>query len=811
MLDFTKVYEKNFNAWKDDKIMYVVNQGGTSASKTFSILQLLIAIGIKYKYQIDVVGLSVPHLKTGVLTDMRSICPMFGIDFDANFKESDKILKLPGGFINFLAFDKLGKAHGGRRDILYINEANHIGYPIAEQLMIRTRKKVFIDYNPTNAFWAHKELIEKEPDKCCFIKSTYKDNKFLEQSIVDAIESRRGDGNNNFWRVYGLGELGIAEGLVFNNFEQKNFDINGFEKYRNGVDWGFSCLKGDTKVSTNKGKIEIKNIKVGDKVLTRDGYKTVLNTQKNGIKKVYAVDFGYKRHIIATGDHKIFTFDGWKRVDELKKEEKICVKKSSLMAEFIKGIQKANTRIISIAEQKQKKEYTTETCGSFIMERFQMDILYTTLTIIRLIMILATLPVLPHPSILKYTIKTVLQKLRERFCLNMGIQKKTGKNEEKNHLKHHNKGAGFAKNAEKVISLQTFIKNIVLQNVEREQTQERAKESILAKFAEKYFMLLLTILEKPVQKNVHINLTLLKEKEEVYDITTENGEFFANNVLVHNCDPFAFVRVAIENKDLYICQEIYQRELLNKDSAPKVREIVGGEIVRCDSAEPKSIKEFQQYGIKAIPVKKGAGSIESGIKFMQSFDHIYIHPNCPNAYDEFCNYQWRMDKMGEQLPEPVDAFNHCLVPGTMIETDKGLKPIEEITTKDKVLTRRGFKRVLWAGVSDKNRKIYKVTTDKGNFVIGTGNHKIFVNNSFSPICSIKKGDKVLINKNGFVVGRVLTVQEQGIASEVYDLTVEDCHEFFANGILVHNCIDAIRYSLEADMTFNKAKAITKLW
>lgn len=517
MLDFTKVYEKNFNAWKDDKIMYVINQGGTSASKTFSILQLLIAIGIKYKYQIDVVGLSVPHLKTGVLTDMRSICPMFGIDFDANFKESDKILKLPGGFINFLAFDKLGKAHGGRRDILYINEANHIGYPIAEQLMIRTRKKVFIDYNPTNAFWAHKELIEKEPDKCCFIKSTYKDNKFLEKSIVDAIESRRGDGNNNFWRVYGMGELGITEGLVFNNFEQKEFDINAFEIYRNGVDWGFSN------------------------------------------------------------------------------------------------------------------------------------------------------------------------------------------------------------------------------------------------------------------------------------------------------DPFAFVRVAIENKDLYICQEIYQRELLNKDSAPKVREIVGGEIVRCDSAEPKSIKEFQQYGIKAIPVKKGAGSIESGIKFMQSFDHIYIHPNCPNTYDEFCNYQWRMDKMGEQLPEPVDAFNHCLVPGTMIETDKGLKPIENITIKDKVLTRQGFKRVLWAGVSDKNRKIYKVTTDKGNFVIGTGNHKIFANNSFSPICSIKKGDKVLINKNGFVVGRVLTVQEQGIESEVYDLTVEDCHEFFANGILVHNCIDAIRYSLEADMTFNKAKAITRLW
>ena len=234
MLEFSNVFYKNKDSRKNDNIKYVINQGGTSSTKTYSILQLLLVISLKYPVKIDIVGLSVPHLKSGVLNDMISICRSAGFEFTDYYKEGDKIFKKGAGTINFLAFDKLGKAHGGRRDILYLNEANHLNYNIAEQLMIRTRKKVFIDYNPTNAFWVHKNILVNEPDKADLIKSTCKDNPFLEQSIIDSIESRKGDGNNNFWRVYGLGELGIAEGLIFNNFEQADFDIYRFAEYRNG-------------------------------------------------------------------------------------------------------------------------------------------------------------------------------------------------------------------------------------------------------------------------------------------------------------------------------------------------------------------------------------------------------------------------------------------------------------------------------------------------------------------------------------------------------------------------------------------------
>lgn len=237
MLKLSPVFRKNAGALKEN-FRYIINQGGTSSTKTFSILQLLVTIALKYKVKIDIVGLSVPHLKQGVLNDMPTVCNQFGIDFYKYYKSSDKIFSAGKGTIAFLSFDKLGSAHGGRRDYLYLNEANHLHYNIVEQLLIRTRNNIFIDYNPTNEFWVHEKIFKDEAEKAKLIQSTYKDNPFLEQTIINSIEARKGD--NNFWRVYGLGELGIAEGLVFESFEVADFDKNRFSKYRYGIDWGFS-------------------------------------------------------------------------------------------------------------------------------------------------------------------------------------------------------------------------------------------------------------------------------------------------------------------------------------------------------------------------------------------------------------------------------------------------------------------------------------------------------------------------------------------------------------------------------------------
>lgn len=364
MLKLSNVFKRNVDAYASGQYRYLINQGGTSSTKTFSILQMLFEIARKHNKQIDIIGQTSTHLRSGVLKDMPMVANQFGYEWDKRFKTSIKEYKHDVGQINFWSFDKLGKAHGGRRDILFLNEANHIHFSIAEQLMVRTRDLIIIDYNPTNEFWVQSKILKEEADKCLLIKSTYKDNPFLEQSIIDSIESKKG--NNNFWRVYGLGELGISEGLVFENFEQKNFDKNNFGKYLHGIDWGFSN------------------------------------------------------------------------------------------------------------------------------------------------------------------------------------------------------------------------------------------------------------------------------------------------------DPFAYIRCAIEKNCLYICDEIYLKGLLNKPASELVKPILLKDTVFCDSAEPKSVQEFLSYGIDARSVKKGQGSVESGIKFIQSFDKVYIHPSCPYTYTEFNNYQWKQDKNGEYMPQPIDAFNHAI-------------------------------------------------------------------------------------------------------------------------------------------------------
>lgn len=243
MLKLTKTFYKNAEAYKTQKYRYIINQGGSSSSKTFSILQLLTVIAQSRKLTIDIASESVPHLKRGVLRDLPIVFEQLGLNFDLMLNRSDNFVKFHNDSrINLIALDNPGKARGSRRDILFINEANLIPYETAQQLLIRTHELIFIDYNPTNAFWVHNEIIPKNPDSALLIKSTYKDNQFLTQSEVTELESRRGDGNNNFWRVYGLGELGIAEGLVFENVTARTItddEIQSFDYVYQGIDWGY--------------------------------------------------------------------------------------------------------------------------------------------------------------------------------------------------------------------------------------------------------------------------------------------------------------------------------------------------------------------------------------------------------------------------------------------------------------------------------------------------------------------------------------------------------------------------------------------
>lgn len=570
-----------------------------------------------------------------------------------------KSIKPKSGYFGISWFEELDEFHG-------LEAIRKV-----EQSLMRGGDKfiVFKSYNPPQNInsWVNKDVLHDRPDRL-FHKSTYLDvpREWLnEQFFIEAEYLKKT--NELAYRHEYLGEITGTGGIIFPNVKDLRMSdemISHFDNLREGVDWGYACLKGNTLIATDKGNIPIKDIKIGDNVLTREGYKKVIFTQNNGIKEVYSIDFGYGNSIIATGDHKIFTYDGWKRVDELKGIEKLCVMKSNLMAEFIKDTLKESIQIITIVKLSLQKEFTIGMCGNIIMELFQKVMLFITLILIHLIMILATLFVSLPLNILKYIINIIWGQYQKKECnkseQKTDIQKKTGKKEEKNQSKQFKKKEEYAKNVVNLLQLPMFIKNTVHRIVEKEQIQELAKKNIFVNTVVNTLWLLLTMKEKHAQQNVPIKLTLLKDKAEVFDITVENGEFFANGILVHNCDPFAWNKLYFDStrRNLYIYDELHKLALTNNMAMELLKPKTQALII-ADSAEPKSIAEFQYNNFQMWGAKKGPDSVRYGIKWLQNLSNIYIDKErCPYTFEEFSLYELEKDKNGEFKDKYPDKNNH---------------------------------------------------------------------------------------------------------------------------------------------------------
>ena len=212
-----------------NKILSLTNrtkiiQGGTSASKTYSILAVLINKAIKEpNLEISVVAESIPHLRRGSLKDFIKILKWTNRFDDKQFNKSLLNYQFKNGSIfEFFSADDSSKLRGARRDILYINECNNVNFESYNELSIRTKKEVYLDFNPANEFWVHTEL--KDETDSDFLILTYKDNEALDERIVKEIEKNRDKALTsaywaNWWRVYGLGEIGMLEGVVFSNWK----------------------------------------------------------------------------------------------------------------------------------------------------------------------------------------------------------------------------------------------------------------------------------------------------------------------------------------------------------------------------------------------------------------------------------------------------------------------------------------------------------------------------------------------------------------------------------------------------------------
>lgn len=220
--------------------------GGTAASKTISILVWLIDYAQSTKNdKIDVVSESFPHLEMGVMQDFKDIMRAQGYWNDDRWHDTKHIYTFEtGSTIRFFSVDTYGKAHGPRRDILYVNEANNLDYKIVDQLITRTRKIVWMDWNPSVEFWFYTDMlpyrddIDFMGDGGKFPPLTYKDNEALDIETVKEIETHKH--NKMWWQVYGLGHLGDVEGKIYSGWRVLDNVPASAKLLRFWLDFGYS-------------------------------------------------------------------------------------------------------------------------------------------------------------------------------------------------------------------------------------------------------------------------------------------------------------------------------------------------------------------------------------------------------------------------------------------------------------------------------------------------------------------------------------------------------------------------------------------
>lgn len=220
-------------------------QGGTSAGKTFGILPILINIAAKNSNtEISIVAESIPHLKRGAMKDFKKIMIATGRYLDQRWNASDfKYVFANGSVIEFFSADNDAKLRGARRDYLYMNECNNMTFHAYTELASRTKKGVYLDWNPVNEFWFHSEL--QGDDDVDFLIVNYLDNEACPESALNFIlKAKEKAKTSNYWdnwyRVYGLGEIGNLEGVIFNNWKTIDSIPSEAKLLGIGLDFGYT-------------------------------------------------------------------------------------------------------------------------------------------------------------------------------------------------------------------------------------------------------------------------------------------------------------------------------------------------------------------------------------------------------------------------------------------------------------------------------------------------------------------------------------------------------------------------------------------
>lgn len=280
-INHTPVFDMNWPYLHDDNVRYIVNQGGSRSSKTYSILQCLIVMALQKKLEISIVRKSFPSLRTSVYRTFLTILNDIGIYNEKNHNKTNSIYRFPNGsIIEFFSIDNAQKVRGSSRDICYCNEGNELILDDFYQLAMRTRIKLVIDFNPSESeSWIY-DVLGRE--NSVLIKSTYKDNTFLTEENKKEIEDLISV-DENYYKIYALGEKPVSNAQVYTHFKRTNRfpDDAGFIFY--GLDFGYNdpCVLVKC-VKTDNGEIYCKEELYQSKLTTTELIELLKQKEING-------------------------------------------------------------------------------------------------------------------------------------------------------------------------------------------------------------------------------------------------------------------------------------------------------------------------------------------------------------------------------------------------------------------------------------------------------------------------------------------------------------------------------------------------
>jgi phage terminase large subunit len=610
-----------------------IEQGGTRSGKTYNILLWLI-FGYAMKNTgktITICRKTYPSLRASSMRDFFDILKENEIYNEADHNKSNSEYRLEGNLFEFISLDQPQKVRGRKRDVLYINEANELYFEDWQQLIFRTTEKAILDYNPSDEFHFIYDKIKPREDADFYI-TTYKDNPFLSDEIINEIE-RLKLVDENYWNIYGLGQIGSSQALIFrinecnsipteakflsygmdfgftndpttlvaiyqqgdniylkellyqtgltnrdindklkfyeierkevfaDSAEPKSIEelyrmgwnikpatkgqgsvnigidmmkryqlhvtkdsVNMIKEFRNykwqedkngnilnvPVDMFNHCFTGETLITTNKGQIRIDKIKVGDLVLTSQGYKRVLKCFDNGIKIVNKYSMQLDTNVVSlcsTKEHKIKTTKEWKQISKLQNRD-LLFQYNGLMEKIINF---TKTKDILAEEQ---KDYIRK-FGNIIKEKFQKDMIFITLIIIPIITIYQILIWLIKIYIKGLLVSKELKAIQnglKNFTLKVLKLQKNGINQKLDYNGTRNTG--------KQVGIIGNIKNLFV---------KYAIKNMKADTLENQSIVITTVKLKHFEKGESY-------KAQVYDLMVEDcHEYFANGILVHNC------------------------------------------------------------------------------------------------------------------------------------------------------------------------------------------------------------------------------------------------------------------------------------